>query len=223
MFGNPYSGDVGSRRAGPNALLGTLAQKSRNVFYSFHFEDVRRVNQIRLCNQFLSADKDTPRVRDRSLWETAKKLNPAALARIIDKGLEGTSTTCVLAGYQTWEREWVRYEIARSLARGNALLTVCIHNCRCPTYGVAPRGHNPLDQIALGSDMRIYEWVPYVGWKLYGRIPEKLTSWPKWLPQAAPSYLVKLSAGARSYDWVADDGVHNLIHWTDAAAAAAGK
>jgi hypothetical protein len=34
---------------------------------------------------------------------------------------------------------------------------------------------------------------------------------------------MQLSAGARSYDWVADDGAKNLIHWTDAAAAAAGK
>jgi hypothetical protein len=71
--------------------------------------------------------------------------------------------------------------------------------------------------------MRVYEWVPYVGWQLHKRVTEKLTSWPKWLPQAAPGYLMRLSMGARAYDWVADDGARNLINWTDAAAVAAGK
>jgi hypothetical protein len=223
MFSNPSPIRGGLLSPGALALFGGIAPKTRHVFHSFHYADVRRVNQIRMCDQFRPNDRDTPRAIDRSLWETAKKTSSAALARMIDNGLEGTSVTCVLAGTHTWSREWVRYEIARSLARGNGLLTVYIHNCRCPTNGIAPAGYNPLDQIALGSEMRIYEWEPSVGWRLYGRIPEKLTSWPKWLPQAAPGHLMQLSAGARAYDWIADNGAHNLIHWTDAAAAAAGK
>ena len=142
---------------------------------------------------------------------------------MIDRGLEGTSATCILAGTDTWSREWVKYEIARSLERGNGLLAVFIHNCPCPNTGRGQPGNNPLDQIALGSDMRIYEWVSYVGWKPYGRITKKLARWPKWLPQAGPGHLMQLAKGARCYDWVSDDGLHNLIHWTDAAAAAAGK
>lgn len=220
MFRSSYP--RGLLSPGALALLGGLP-KTRHVFHSFHYADVRRVNQIRMCDQFRTTDPSTPRAIDRSLWESAKKTNPASLSRMIDRGLEGTSVTCVLAGYETWSREWVRYEIARSLSRGNGLLTVYINNCRCPTNGVAPRGPNPLDQIALGSDMRIYEWDSVIGWKLYARIPEKLTSWPKWLPQAAPGYLMQLSAGANAYDWIADEGVRNLIRWTDAAALAAGK
>lgn len=221
MLGSSYRGGLLS--PGALALLGAVTPKTRHVFHSFHYADVRRVNHIRLCDQFRPADKNTPRAIDRSLWETAKKTNPASLSRMIDKGLEGTSVTCVLAGTETWCRKWVIYEIARSLARGNGLLTVHINNCRCPTNGIAPRGPNPLDQVALGSDMRIYVWVSGVGWQLYSRIPEKLTSWPKWLPQAGPGRIMQLGTGTRTYDWIANDGVRSLIHWTDAAAAAAGK
>jgi hypothetical protein len=223
MFGssNPLNLGMPSSRAMKD-LFGGLP-KTRHTFYSFHYADVMRVNQIRMCDQFKTTDRRTPRVVDRSLWETAKLKNPSALASMIDKGLAGTSATCVLAGTETWSREWVKYEIARSLERGNGLLAVFIHNCPCPRNGRSAQGYNPLDQIALGSDMRIYEWVSYVGWKLFRRVPEKLTSWPKWLPEAVPGHLVQLSAGAHSYDWVANDGVRNLIHWTDAAAAAAGK
>jgi hypothetical protein len=117
----------------------------------------------------------------------------------------------------------VRYEIARSLVRGNGLLTVYLNGCQCPNNGFDPRGPNPLDQLALGADMRIYEWQAG-GWQLFPRIPEKVAAWPKWLRQ--PRFgepMVQLSAGAASYDWIADDGLHNLIRWTDAAAVAAGK
>lgn len=225
-IGSPVAGSFGlglARPGGGRSLFGSIAPKTRHTFYSFHYADVMRVNQIRMCDQFKTTDRRTPRVVDRSLWETAKRTNPAALASMIDKGLEGTSTTCVLAGTETWSREWVKYEIARSLQRGKGLLAVSIHNCPCPNNGRSPQGYNPLDQIALGWDMRIYEWVPYVGWRLHERVTEKLTSWPQWLPRAGFGRLMQLSAGARSYDWVADDGAHNLIHWTDAAAAAAGK
>jgi hypothetical protein len=222
MFGSSPP-NLGILSPGALALLGGLPAKARHTFYSFHYADVLRVNQIRKCDQFKTSDRRTPRVIDRSLWETAKKTNPTALASMIDKALAGTSTTCVLAGTETWSREWVKYEIARSLERGNGLLTVYIHNCPCPNNGRSHQGYNPLDQIALGSDMRIYEWEPYVGWKAYSRIPQRLTSWPKWLPNAGIGNLIQLSSGARAYDWLANDGPRNLIHWTDAAALSAGK
>ena len=220
VFGNPYPGNLGFPSAGALALFG---RKTRHTFYSFHFDDVMRVNQIRMCDQFRTTDKRTPRVVDRSLWEQAKRTHPAALSSMIDRGLEGTSTTCVLAGTQTWSREWVRYEIARSLERGNGLLTVFIHNCPCPRNGRAAPGHNPLDFIALSIDRQIYELVAG-GWKPYGRIRNKLSAWPKWLrPVMFGEFLVPLSQSAARYDWVAQDGSRNLIHWTDEAAAAAGR
>jgi hypothetical protein len=205
-------------------MFGGLAPaKVRNVFYSFHYQDVLRVNQVRNSGKIRPTDKGrqlTP--QDRSLWEQVKRTNPRNLRSVIDNGLGGTSVTCVLAGYETWSREWVRYEIARSVMRGNGLLTVHIHGCKCPNAGYSLPGHNPLNGMALGSDDRLWE---HRGgqWLHYDKITDKVPTWPQWLQRPDPGYVMPLSAGARAYDWVADDGFNNLIHWTDTAAIAAGK
>lgn len=199
------------------------AHTPRNVFYSFHYVDIFRVNHIRNSGKIRATDKGrnlTP--RDRSLWESVKRTNPANLKRVINAGLIGTSVTCVLAGYETWSREWVRYEIAQSLMRGNALLTVYIDGCKCPRDGYGLRGSNPLAAMALGWDNRIYEhrggqWVIYTG--IDGRVP----GWPKWLPRPSEGRVMPLNEGAPAYDWIADDGYNNLIRWTNLAALHAGK
>lgn len=202
----------------PNALAGYIPPKPRNVFYSFHYADIFRVNHIRKSGQFRTGDK----VRDRSLWEKARRTDAEKLKRVIKIGLGSTTVTCVLAGYETWSREWVRYEIAWSLMRGNALLTVFIDGCECPRNGFAARGHDPLDAMALGWDNRIYE---HVGgqWVLYSKVVGKVPGWPKWLPRPSVNRVMPLSEGAPSYDWVADDGHKNLHRWADRAAIAAGK
>jgi hypothetical protein len=99
---------------------------------------------------------------------------------------------------------------------------VHINNCKHPQLGVAARGPDPLSAMALGADRRIYEWTDS-GWALYTRIWEQVQNWPKWLPEPPPGHLYQLSVGTKAFDWIADDGVRNLLHWTDAAAGAAGK
>lgn len=201
--------------------------KIRRVFYSFHYADIFRVNHIRKAGQFRPVDKQRlPTPQDRSLWEEAKLKNTGALKGMIDKGLEGTSATCVLAGYETWNRPWVRYEIAKSVARGNGLLAVYINNCNCPRNGYSLKGPNPLDQMAIGYDAqmrpRIYEWFNGT-WRIFLRLGAPLASWPKWLPIAPQGQVMQLSHGAKAYDWITDNGAHNLLHWTHDAAVAAGR
>lgn len=129
LFGGGLGGALPSTSNYLNQLLKGLEQPprpaplpplrtatARNVFYSFHFADIFRVNHVRNSGKIRPADKGrylTP--QDRSLWERVKRTNPANLRRVIDSGLLGTSVTCVLVGAETWAREWVRYEIARSL------------------------------------------------------------------------------------------------------------
>lgn len=209
--------------ASPNGAFGSVAPPARNVFYSFHYRDVFRVNHVRNANKIRPNDKGrylTP--NDRSLWEKVKKTNPAALRRLIDSRLNGTSVTCVLAGLETWSREWVRYEIARSLARGNGLLTVFINGCQCPNEGFAPRGQDPLSAIALGWDHHIYE-ARQGQWQRYDKIAERLTAWPIWLTKPAPGHVMPLNTGASAYDWIANEGRVHLIRWANEAARAAGK
>ena len=204
----------------PQATIfaGAVPPKPRNVFYSFHYRDIFRVNHIRRSGQFRTEDK----VRDRSLWEKARRTDTESLKRVIKIGLGGTSVTCVLAGYETWSREWVRYEIAWSLMRGNALLTVFIDGCECPNEGFAGRGPNPLDGMALGWDNRIYE---HRGgeWVLYDKVNHRVPGWPRWLPRPSQGRIMPLSEGASAYDWIAEHGHKNLIRWANFAAIAAGK
>lgn len=161
--------------------------------------------------------------QDRSLWESLKVRKPARLAAMIDRQLQGTTATAVLAGAETWSRPWVRYEIARSLVRGNGLLTVFIDGCKCPREGFSYRGHNPLSFIALGWDNRIYELNANGVWVLYSKITETVTSWPKWLARPDRNYCMPLDVGTLAYDWISGNGRANLVHWTNLAAIAAGK
>ena len=208
---------LGSPVPQTSALASYVPPKPRNVFYSFHYDDVFRVNHVRKSGQFRTGDK----VRDRSLWEKVRRTDEANLKRVINAGLNGTTVTCVLAGYGTWSREWVRYEIARSIFCNKGLLTVFIDGCKCPRAGYGGRGYNPLDFIALGWDNRIYEQISGE-WYLYDKITTKVPIWPRWLTTPSQGRCMPLSNNAPSYDWI-DDGGKNLIRWTNRAAVAAGK
>ena len=97
---------------------------ARRVFFSFHYDDVIRVNVVRNSDQIVRRYERAARFYDKSLWERAKKEGRLAIKRMINKGLQGSSVTCVLVGQHTWQRPWVRYEILKSFARGNGILGV---------------------------------------------------------------------------------------------------
>lgn len=102
---------------------------ARRVFFSFHYQqDIWRVNQIR--NSHVVEGCSVVGFQDASLWEEALKQGDAAVKRMIDGGLEGTTVTAVLIGAQTAARPYVNYEIERSIARGNGLLGLYIHTLK---------------------------------------------------------------------------------------------
>ncbi len=68
--------------------------------------------------------------QDASLWEATKLKGDAAIKALIDKGIENTSVTVVLIGEKTANRKYVKYEIEQSIARGNGLLGIYIHNIK---------------------------------------------------------------------------------------------
>lgn len=101
---------------------------ARRVFFSFHYDDVTRVNIVRNSNKFTRQYEGVSRFHDASLWEEAKRQGDASIKRLIDGGLKNTSVTCVLIGQETWRRPWVRYEIIKSFSRGNGLFGIRIHD-----------------------------------------------------------------------------------------------
>lgn len=102
---------------------------ARRVFFSFHYgDDIFRVNVVRKSGVVLGAA--AAGFQDASLWEKAKKKGTAAVKRLIDQGLEGTTVTCVLIGQKTASRRYVTYEIGQSLRRGNGLLGIHINGIK---------------------------------------------------------------------------------------------
>lgn len=200
----------------------------RRVFYSFHYDDVNRVNLVRNSGKIRPVDRERRKtVFDKSLWERSKSTNPDVLKRSIDRGLAGTSATCILVGQHTWQRPWVRYEIARSLFIGNGIFAVRIDALWCignKCYG-SP-GPNPLDYMALGRDERgriqVYEHDGY-GWVVFEKMSKFMLAWPKWLAPVDRNHCRPLSQGALIYNYETERGSDRLLIWANAAAKAAGK
>ncbi len=138
---------------------------SRKVFFSFHYQnDIWRVNQIRHSNMIEGSA--AAGWSDASLWEEAKRKGDAAIKALINEGLRETTVTAVLIGTHTTERQYVQYEIDKSIERGNGLFGIYIHNVE-DRYGyTCPEGANPFDRLRLTSSnqllsslYRSYDWV----------------------------------------------------------------
>lgn len=113
----------------------------RNVFFSFHYADVMLASQVRNCDQFFA---DRMSFRDWAEWESVRLRSDAAIRDWIEQQLDGTSVTVVLIGAHTATRQWVHYEIIRSVQRGNGLVGIYLNKMRAPRHlGNGPRGHNP--------------------------------------------------------------------------------
>lgn len=126
---------------------------ARKVFFSFHYgRDISRANVVR--NSWVTKDKGTAGFLDASLWEEAKAKGDAAIKRLIDDQMVGTTVTAVLIGSQTSERTYVQYEINKSIERGNGLLGIYIHNIKDLSGNTTGRGLNPLH-----SRYPTYDWV----------------------------------------------------------------
>jgi hypothetical protein len=99
------------------------------VFFSFHYQDVIdfRANVVRQ-HWMTKPDREVCGFFDHSLWESAKKIGPTALKKLINDGWNGSSVSCVLLGSGTWARPWVRYEMLKSFRRGNQIFGVHINS-----------------------------------------------------------------------------------------------
>lgn len=102
---------------------------ARRVFFSFHYDrDIWRVNQIRNIGEIVGTS--AAGFHDCSLWEEAKTKGDQAIKDLIDEGLKNTSVTVVCIGAATAGRKYIDYEISQSIARGNGIVGVRIHNLK---------------------------------------------------------------------------------------------
>jgi hypothetical protein len=127
---------------------------ARCVFFSFHYADIWRVNVVR--NSHVVDGIAVAGFQDASLWEEAKKKGGAAVKKMIDQALVGTSVTCVLIGEKTSQRDYVDYEIEKSIERGNGLFGVRIHNIKDQNQKTGLWGAAPQALISAGAP--VYDW-----------------------------------------------------------------
>ncbi len=97
---------------------------ARHVFFSFEWGDVFRVNTVR--NSWVTQGKTAAGFYDDAEFEKVKKQGDEAIKRWIDQQLVGTSVTAVLVGENTCSSKWVKYEIQKSIEKGNGLLGIDI-------------------------------------------------------------------------------------------------
>ncbi|MCY3973502.1 MAG: TIR domain-containing protein [Candidatus Dadabacteria bacterium] len=139
----------------------------RRVFFSFDWDDVWRVNQVR--NSWVAKGSyELAGFVDSADIEAVKKATDDAIKRWIDKQLDGTSVTCVLIGSQTANSRWVNYEIQKSIKKENGLLGVYIHNVKDIYGNTSEKGESPFRKPPMNfvpvSGESTYPCCSYYNW-----------------------------------------------------------
>jgi len=198
----------------------------RRTFFSFHYvPDVWRAWNVRNSWVVKPEDQVSSGFFDSSVFEASKKESDDSLKAFLREGVKNTSVTCVLTGTDTWSRRWVRYEIARSLIKGNGLLTVYIHGVKNKDGVIAVKGADPLAQMGVyRAEKGIYlaewnggKWIKYDDYTL--AIPES----DLWFTAPNDNNVVQLSNHCMSYDFTAQNGRQNIGGWIETSAGLAGR
>jgi hypothetical protein len=186
---------------------------ARRVFFSFHYQDVIdfRANVVR--NHNVTKD-NSGGYFDASLWESTKRNGEISIKRLINSGLDNTTVTVVLIGSETYARRWVKYEIFKSIERGNSILGIHINNNKCKYGYTRSLGPNPFQHLGLfisadGKKAYPTEWNGQ-NWVYSNDVdgfpikPIANQYWDK-NTQLSEWFVVK--------DWVADNGYENFASW----------
>jgi hypothetical protein len=97
---------------------------ARRVFFSFEYGDVSRAMVVR--NSWVTQGRIAAGFIDAAAFEELKRKGDTAIKNWINSQLDGTSVTVVLVGQNTCDSKWVKYEIDKSIDRGNGLLGIDI-------------------------------------------------------------------------------------------------
>ncbi len=166
---------------------------ARVVFFSFDYDDVWRVNQVRNSGAFVGEKRSG--FRDKAEYERVKRRGDAAIKKWIRNQMYGCSVTCVLIGANSHLSRWVNFEIEESIVNGMGLLGVYIHKLK-DERGVIPNlflsSFNPLDNHRMPRK----DWLDGImpdrasdRFKTYNWEPDSWTSWANnlgaWVKDAA--------------------------------------
>lgn len=194
---------------------------ARSVFFSFHYQrDIMRVQQVK--QHYITKGSYTAGgFFDGSLEEKSKKEGDLAVKNLIDKGLSGSSVTCVLIGNETYKRRWVDYEILKSVELGMGVLGIRIHQLKDPNTGADTLGSNPFYYLGYGaSGDKLQPMIRYDTWKNAPHLSPINRNAARYLPSSGFPVLQDIFP---VYDWVDNDGYNNFSKWVEEAARKAGR
>ncbi|MDE0144703.1 MAG: TIR domain-containing protein [Nitrospira sp.] len=195
----------------------------RRVFFSFDWDDVWRVNQVR--NSWVTKGHQIAGFVDAAEMETLKRQTGKEIKKWIDAQMKGTSVTCILIGSKTDESKWVKYEIEKSIEQKKGLLGILIHNIKDDKGKIDRRGANLLKDhngTNFGENVKNALLGGGAGWGLARLVFPQLLI-PATIFGAALAVLMPNDDDYRIYDWVEDDGYNNLSNWIEEAAKQVGR
>jgi hypothetical protein len=195
---------------------------ARTVFFSFHYQrDIMRVQTVK--NHHVTKGSYTAAgFFDGSLEEKAKSDGVAAVKKLIDVGMVGSTVLCVLIGHETYTRRWVHYEIFKAVENGMGILGIRIHQIKHPQNGVDPAGANPFQYLGYGmTSNNLQPMIQYKdGWKNAPNLSVISCKAAPYLPGNRGPILNDIFS---VYDWVDNDGYNNFENWVEKAAKEAGR
>lgn len=100
----------------------------RHIFFSFHYDDVWRCNQVRNC--WVGSGKLATGFVDQADFEKIQRRGSVAVERWIDEQMDGASVTVVLIGTKTAERPYVHYEIEKSRSMKMGMIGIHINRLK---------------------------------------------------------------------------------------------
>ena len=186
---------------------------AKRVYFGFDYEDVSdfRANVVRNHNFTAGIEKT---YIDASIWEEAKRKNPAAIKALIDAELKNTSVTVILIGSGTYERRWVRYEIFKSIYQYNKVIGIHINAIKDKYSQTKTLGPNPLEHLGFkfNEDGTSVTPIEYAG---TGWVPS--ADMPPYTLGTAQAHnanqSLPLTRFTSTYDWVAGDGFNQFGNW----------
>jgi hypothetical protein len=208
------------------------------VYFSFTFSDVMRVNNIRQTGKIGARQAQEEReFKDRSIWESRRINDIETLKNLMRTSMPRSSTVCVLIGTDTWQKRWVKYEIARSVIEGKGLLAIHLNGLNhVERKAPDPLGFNPLWVMGVSKSENgtyiLYEKHVVVTdrhsgalgweWKKYAdhTAPVRL---PRYMPGLEVGFVAPLAAYTVEYEFDPRFDYPKLGGWFDASAIAVGR
>jgi hypothetical protein len=187
---------------------------AKRVYFAFHYQDVIdfRANVVRNHNALTGSQRAG--YFDASIWEDSQKKGDLALKRMINSELHNTSVTVVLIGSETFARQWVRYEIFKSIQIGNSIIGIHINGIECKNQETKNLGPNPFEHCALGINTDGTKGTPMVWsgdkWRAFSKLGEFE------IPQQSSEMcgrVVQLTTWFPTYKWNGDNGYQNFKNW----------